>query len=101
MKLDPAISAKLAVLQPNQIGLLAWSLLAHPLPIRPAACRTSLTPTRRNRQNPASIHRWSRASRPCLTSRLPPRGLIVAQRPDALGASQEDAAGAQASSSRR
>lgn len=30
MKLDPAISAKLAVLQPNNIGLLAWSLLAHP-----------------------------------------------------------------------
>ncbi|WP_248918937.1 hypothetical protein [Pseudomonas entomophila] len=30
MKLDPAISKKLAVLQPNQIGLLAWSLLAHP-----------------------------------------------------------------------
>jgi len=29
MKLNPAISAKLAVLQPNQIGLLAWSLLAH------------------------------------------------------------------------
>lgn len=30
MKLDPAISAKLAVLQPNQIGLVAWSLLAQP-----------------------------------------------------------------------
>lgn len=30
MKLDPAISAQLAVLQPNQIGLLAWTLLAHP-----------------------------------------------------------------------
>ncbi|MBF8781490.1 hypothetical protein [Pseudomonas fulva] len=30
MKIDPAISAKLAVLQPNQIGLLAWSLLAQP-----------------------------------------------------------------------
>ena len=30
MKLDPVINAKLAVLQPNQIGLLAWSLLAQP-----------------------------------------------------------------------
>ena len=30
MKIDPAINAKLAVLQPNQIGVLAWSLLAHP-----------------------------------------------------------------------
>lgn len=30
MKIDPAISAKLAVLQPNHVGLLAWSLLAHP-----------------------------------------------------------------------
>lgn len=30
MKLDPTISAKLAVLQPNHIGLVAWSLLAHP-----------------------------------------------------------------------
>ncbi|WP_295481352.1 hypothetical protein [uncultured Pseudomonas sp.] len=30
MKLDPAISAKLAGLQPNQIGMLAWTLLAHP-----------------------------------------------------------------------
>ncbi|MFI7856225.1 MULTISPECIES: hypothetical protein [Pseudomonas] len=34
MKLDPAISAKLAVMQPNQIGLLAWSVLAHPLPLQ-------------------------------------------------------------------
>ncbi|MCU1721276.1 hypothetical protein [Pseudomonas sp. 5P_5.1_Bac1] len=32
MKLDPAISAKLAVLQPNHIGLPVWSLLAHPHP---------------------------------------------------------------------
>ncbi|MDF0731204.1 hypothetical protein P0Y43_10750 [Pseudomonas entomophila] len=30
MKLHPAISETLAILQPNQIGLLAWSLLAHP-----------------------------------------------------------------------
>ena len=30
MKIDPTISAKLAILQPNQIGLLAWSLMAHP-----------------------------------------------------------------------
>lgn len=28
MKIDPTISAQLAQLQPNQIGLLAWSLLA-------------------------------------------------------------------------
>ncbi|BBH47723.1 hypothetical protein [Pseudomonas sp. KU43P] len=34
MKLHPAISAKLAVLQPNQVGLLPWSLLAHPLPMQ-------------------------------------------------------------------
>ncbi|KJK17664.1 hypothetical protein ACIOVF_10940 [Pseudomonas sp. NPDC087612] len=32
MKLDPTISAKLAVLQPNSVGMLAWSLLAHPHP---------------------------------------------------------------------
>ncbi|MFB4394159.1 MULTISPECIES: hypothetical protein [unclassified Pseudomonas] len=30
MKLHPAISDKLAILQPNQIGVLAWSLLAQP-----------------------------------------------------------------------
>lgn len=30
MKIDPTISAKLARLQPNQIGVLAWSLLADP-----------------------------------------------------------------------
>lgn len=30
MKIDPTISAKLAKLQPNQIGVLAWSLLADP-----------------------------------------------------------------------
>ncbi len=30
MKIDPNISAKLAKLQPNQIGVLAWSLLADP-----------------------------------------------------------------------
>jgi hypothetical protein len=32
MKLDPTISAKLAVLQPNHVGVLAWTLLAHPYP---------------------------------------------------------------------
>jgi hypothetical protein len=31
MKIDPTISAQLALLQPNQIGMLAWSLLADPL----------------------------------------------------------------------
>ena len=30
MKLDPTLSAKLAMLEPNQIGMLAWSLLANP-----------------------------------------------------------------------
>ena len=32
MKLDPSISALLARLEPNQVGRLAWSLLAHPHP---------------------------------------------------------------------
>ncbi|NBF06367.1 hypothetical protein GV819_29205 [Pseudomonas sp. Fl5BN2] len=30
MKIDPRISATLARLEPNQVGLLAWSLLAYP-----------------------------------------------------------------------
>jgi hypothetical protein len=30
MKTAPSISAKLAMLAPNHIGVLAWSLLAHP-----------------------------------------------------------------------
>jgi hypothetical protein len=30
MKIDPHISAELARLEPNQIGVLAWSLLAQP-----------------------------------------------------------------------
>ncbi|AUG39513.1 hypothetical protein CXP47_06330 [Pseudomonas chlororaphis] len=30
MKIDPLISATLARLEPNQVGVLAWSLLAHP-----------------------------------------------------------------------
>jgi hypothetical protein len=30
MKIDPTISAQLAKLQPNHIGVLAWSLLADP-----------------------------------------------------------------------
>lgn len=30
MKIDPRISAELARLEPNQIGVLAWSLMAHP-----------------------------------------------------------------------
>jgi hypothetical protein len=30
MKIDPRISAELARLEPNQVGVLAWSLLAHP-----------------------------------------------------------------------
>ena len=31
MKIDPRISAELAKLEPNQIGVMAWSLLAHPV----------------------------------------------------------------------
>ncbi|MDZ5603589.1 hypothetical protein SJI00_12470 [Pseudomonas sp. RP23018S] len=34
MKLHAAVSAKLAGLQPNQIGAPVWSLLAHP-PVPP------------------------------------------------------------------
>ncbi|MBK5530133.1 hypothetical protein ACIOWE_09305 [Pseudomonas sp. NPDC087598] len=30
MKIDPHITAELARLEPNQVGVLAWSLLAHP-----------------------------------------------------------------------
>ncbi|MDR9750014.1 hypothetical protein RG836_01010 [Pseudomonas sp. SZMC_28357] len=30
MKIDPQINAELARLEPNQVGVLAWSLLAHP-----------------------------------------------------------------------
>lgn len=30
MKLDPTISAQLAKLEPNQIGMLAWTLMAQP-----------------------------------------------------------------------
>ena len=30
MKIDPSIRAQLANLEPNQVGMLAWSLLAHP-----------------------------------------------------------------------
>ncbi|MCF4998042.1 hypothetical protein GIW70_12850 [Pseudomonas syringae] len=31
MKIDPHITAELARLEPNQVGVLAWSLLAHPM----------------------------------------------------------------------
>lgn len=72
MKLHPAISAKLAGLQPNHVGLLPWSLLAHPLPMQAGACPISLTPIPRNRRNPVRRLPWSRVSRPCRTSRLPP-----------------------------
>lgn len=30
MKIDPSIRAQLASLEPNQVGMLAWSLLAQP-----------------------------------------------------------------------
>ena len=30
MKIDPRISAELARLEPNQVGVLAWSLMADP-----------------------------------------------------------------------
>ncbi|EPJ94686.1 MULTISPECIES: hypothetical protein [Pseudomonas] len=30
MKIDPTIRAQLASLEPNQVGVLAWSLLAFP-----------------------------------------------------------------------
>lgn len=30
MKIDSSIRAQLASLEPNQVGMLAWSLLAHP-----------------------------------------------------------------------
>lgn len=69
MKLHPAISAKLAGLQPNHVGLLPWSLLAHPLPMQAGACPISLTPIPRGPQSLARGHPWSRASRPCRMSR--------------------------------
>jgi len=31
MKINPTISAELARLEPNQIGMLAWTLLANPM----------------------------------------------------------------------
>ncbi len=63
MKIDPRISAELARLEPNQIGVMAWSLLAHPveaaggIPGQPDPD----TPTN-NPPNPANP--------PCRTSRL-------------------------------
>nr|BFE91011.1 hypothetical protein GCM10020185_15470 [Pseudomonas brassicacearum subsp. brassicacearum] len=64
MKIDPRISAELARLEPNQIGVMAWSLLAHPveaaggIPGQPDPD----TPPTNNLPNPASL--------PCRTSRL-------------------------------
>lgn len=72
MKLHPAISAKLAGLQPNQVGLLPWSLLAHPLPMQAGACLTSQVPIPRNHRNPVK-RPWSQVNRPCPMSRLPRR----------------------------
>lgn len=71
MKLHPAISAKLAGLQPNHVGLLPWSLLAYPLPMQAGAYLTSQIPMTRSHRTPVKSHLWSRASRPCLTSRHP------------------------------
>lgn len=69
MKLHPAISAKLAGLQPNHIGLLPWSLLAHPLLMQAGACPISLIPIRHSHRNRVKRNPWSRVSRRCRTSR--------------------------------
>ncbi len=61
MKIDPRISAELARLEPNQIGVLAWSLMANP-----AHAGASLV-------NPNLITHSlpNRVSRPYRTSRHP------------------------------
>lgn len=71
MKLHPTISAKLAVLQPNQVGLLSWSLLAHPLPMQAGGVPHQPTRSPRNRPSRVKRNRSSQANRPCLTRRLP------------------------------
>ena len=65
MKIDPRISAELARLEPNQVGVLAWSLLAHPPISWRGASPVSLIPIppTNNLPNPVSP--------PCRMSRLP------------------------------
>lgn len=65
MKIDPRISAELARLEPNQVGVLAWSLLAHP-PINMAG----VSPVNLIQTPPMSNLR-SLACQPCRMSRLP------------------------------
>lgn len=64
MKIDPRISAELARLEPNQVGVLAWSLLAHP-PIMAGASRVSPIPI------PPTNNLRNRESPPCRMSRHP------------------------------
>lgn len=69
MKIDPTLSAKLAILQANQVGVLAWSLLAHPHPVSAGGIPGQPDPDTPNTLSRARHSRWSRASRRCLTSR--------------------------------
>lgn len=60
MKIDPRISAELARLEPNQIGVLAWSLMANPahaggIPVNPNLITRSL-PSRVSRPYRTSHH---------------------------------------------
>lgn len=64
MKIDPQISAELARLEPNQIGVLAWSLLAHPPISMAGASPVSLIPI------PPTSNRPNPVNRPCQTSHL-------------------------------
>ena len=64
MKLDPRISAELARLEPNQIGVMAWSLMPIPPQAAFPASQVPMIP------GPTSLK--SLANLLCLTNRLPP-----------------------------
>jgi hypothetical protein len=66
MKIDPRISAELARLEPNQVGVLAWSLLAHPPISMAGGIPGQPDPDTPTNSPPSPV------SPPCRMSRLPP-----------------------------
>ena len=69
MKIDPSIRAQLANLEPNQVGLLAWSLLAFPQlhaggipgqpdPDSPQPIEPDHGPDSTRKRQDDDLHRW-------------------------------------------
>ena len=72
MKIDPTLSAKLAILQHNQVGVLAWSLLAHPHPVSAGGIPGRPDPDTPNTPEPGTPQQPMEPGEPTLPDEPPP-----------------------------